>query len=543
MTLIMLRLVVILSMVIFPQALIRPINFHTQTKGSNVHHLLRQATSSNDLKDRGKHVTVETSAPKQRRPGKRSPAEVASAMRRLAKSELATRKDEKVGELTKLTAAIDKRLHEQKPVGSDLVNGLIRQSRDSMEALLRYNDLKQSPKFRTSTTSTATRQIVVLFGKPLLHDQVTVEYASRIRTLGRLLMDPETPKPDLVCFCGGIQNGNHISDADAGFMFFQHLCTNEGISLDNINFFLDRTSKNEGKALQHVVNHIIKTYVCEWLAVSQETESPTDEFGMERKALRKKVNIHFTLISTEYHLCNLNDIHHRSPNQSLLRPIEMLRTADRSHEGIMTEYDDEVAVFEKRAKQGGRRPNHISNLINGIIDCSWSYKYSTYPYSYTKDDASAFMGRCYLLGEELIPLYVNMKGVVADREFLQRDNYDTAASIRHELVMLMENLYKTSPELRSDLRERRTIESKRSVDVILEGATLSLGRCMDLVRAAGLQQASVSNVHFSKAFKSLEHCITQIQTFCDPDRPLDVGEWGIMEDELPTEPLTEGGGI
>ena len=31
-----------------------------------------------------------------------------------------------------------------------------------------------------------------------------------------------------------------------------------------------------------------------------------------------------------------------------------------------------------------------------------------HPYSYTNDDVSAFMGRCYLLGEELMRLFINM---------------------------------------------------------------------------------------------------------------------------------------
>jgi hypothetical protein len=129
-------------------------------------------------------------------------------------------------------------------------------------------------------------------------------------------------------------------------MFFKSICANEGISLESIKIFIDRTSNNEGKALQHVATHIQKEHVGEWLAVSQEAESPKDEYGMERRMPRKKINLHFTLISNEYHLCNLNDVHHRSPNQSPLRPIEMLRTTDRSHAEIRTEYDDELSLLK-----------------------------------------------------------------------------------------------------------------------------------------------------------------------------------------------------
>jgi hypothetical protein len=443
-------------------------------------------------------------------------------------------------DLVSLTQVIDERLVEKKNDKSSFVSGLVRQSRDSLGALLGHDD-EHNAAYKNDTEK--AHDIVVVFGKALLQDQVTVEYAARLRTLAQLLSSNELNTPDVICFCGGVRNGNHIADADAGFLFFQQLCANEGISLGNTKLFVDRISRNDRKALQFVTSHIMKELVSDWLAASHETESPKDEYGMERRRpLRKKVHLHFTLLSSEYHLCNLNDVHHRSPNQSLLRPIEKLRTVDRSHEEIMSEYDDEITAFrrslqsstpeEKDAAVGQRqRP-----MINGIVDCSWSFKYSTYPYSYTSDDASAFMGRCYLLGEELLPLYINMKGVVADREFLQRDNYMMAASIRHKLVALMEDLYKTSPGLRSGLREISSksnsdvvVDEKAArVDIVLEGATLSLGRCIDLLRPAGLHQSTVTKAEYTKALRLLDHCRHQIRTYCDPDRPLDSKEWGRM---------------
>ena len=88
----------------------------------------------------------------------------------------------------------------------------------------------------------------------------------------------------------------------------------------------------------------------------------------------------------------------------------------------------------------------------------------------------------------------------------------------------MEELYKTKPTLRSDLRTPR-----RDVNVALEGVVLSLGRCIDLVRPAGLLVGSVSKMDFSKALRALEHAVTQIRTFCDPDSPLDPSEWGKLD--------------
>jgi len=84
----------------------------------------------------------------------------------------------------------------------------------------------------------------------------------------------------------------------------------------------------------------------------------------------------------------------------------------------------------------------------------------------------------------------------------------------------MEELYKTKPTLRSDLRT-----PGRDVNVALEGVVLSLGRCIDLVRPAGLLVGSVSKADFQKALRALEYAVSQIRV-CDPDAPLDPSEWG-----------------
>lgn len=88
----------------------------------------------------------------------------------------------------------------------------------------------------------------------------------------------------------------------------------------------------------------------------------------------------------------------------------------------------------------------------------------------------------------------------------------------------MEELYKTKPSLRSDLR-------RRDVNVVLEGVVLSLGRCIDLVRPAGLLLSSVSKTDFAKALRALDHAMSQIRTYCDPDAPLDPWEWGKLTAE------------
>ena len=71
---------------------------------------------------------------------------------------------------------------------------------------------------------------------------------------------------------------------------------------------------------------------------------------------------------------------------------------------------------------------------------------------------------------------------------------------------------------------------ERDVITILEGALLSLGRCVDLVKPAGLHVGSVSKEDWKKALKALEHSMNEISSFCDPDRPLMPSEWGKLVD-------------
>jgi hypothetical protein len=49
-------------------------------------------------------------------------------------------------------------------------------------------------------------------------------------------------------------------------------------------------------------------------------------------------------------------------------------------------------------------------FTGGIVETLWSYRYATYPYLYAKEDAVVFMVQCYLLGQELMPLLINLKG-------------------------------------------------------------------------------------------------------------------------------------
>ena len=166
--------------------------------------------------------------------------------------------------------------------------------------------------------------------------------------------------------------------------------------------------------------------------------------GVGWTILERTVDIHFTLVSTEYHLCNLNDVHHRSPGKSFHQPLVSLRGLVGSDRWVNT---DELEALDPsysssvHLRNNEMQTNSDRGTFGGIenrVDTSWSFQvrcvmylieyvvawpayskvhpfallqYGTYPFL-RGEDAVVFLGQCYLLGEELTPLLVNMRGVV-----------------------------------------------------------------------------------------------------------------------------------
>jgi len=79
-------------------------------------------------------------------------------------------------------------------------------------------------------------------------------------------------------------------------------------------------------------------------------------------------------------------------------------------------------------------------------------------------------------------------------------------------------------------RNRLTKEDVKII-VVLESALLNLGRCIDLVKPAGLLVSSVPANTWSRALDALQKSMNHIQTVCDPDQPLDPTQWGKLFDE------------
>jgi hypothetical protein len=268
----------------------------------------------------------------------------------------------------------------------------------SMRILLEHND-KINDAVEDKKKVPECRHVAIVFSKPLWQDQITTEYASRLVSLARA-MKHENYRPSLICFCGSAEkttnsnkkqqnkeNKNLVAATSAGVIFFRHLCAANQIDLDGIDLCIVQHDEDDdfswsSSSLHPVVEELFHNHYLEaWLDQSQVYESARDEYGLLRQEPRKKIQIHWTLISTDYHLCNLNDIHVRSPRQSPLNTLE------------------------QELEQAS------SKNYKGIVRTTWCFRYSTYPYVYSINELTAFLGKCYLLAQELRPLLINIRGV------------------------------------------------------------------------------------------------------------------------------------
>ena len=424
--------------------------------------------------------------------------------------------------LLDLTRTIDERLRASQS-SPELLN------RDSMTSVIRHNHQKNQRTTRhpayndanisdssnsTHANSSAThREVAIVLGKPLQEDLITVQYANRIRRLVRAMISNDDQggspyQPDVICFVGPQSPGNILVDADAGYMYFLYLAMAHGVSIEGIDIHLVKGSVRDG-ALQQISSFIQESCLPEWSRASHKAtddQAALNGVDLPPEGIRKRhrLNVHFSLISSEYELCQLNDIHVRSPGQSVLRALESW-----SQRSFVT---------------------------------TWSYMYVTtvLPAKDAANPAQSFCAKTYKTAQQLLPVIQNLRNVVSNREFFQTESYRVLVAARRSLVSDMEALYAHQPQLKAvrNWRKRNVggIDSSRPVDVVLEGALLLLGRCVDIVRPAGLLTgAPVSLDDWKLALVVLRQAFVAITTVCDPDRPLDPDEWMILGDDSDQE--------
>ncbi|CAM9833402.1 unnamed protein product, partial [Scytosiphon promiscuus] len=145
----------------------------------------------------------------------------------------------------------------------DRLDELLALESDGLEAGLPHPEEEQDDETARLTQMSeddqllnpSLRQVLVVLGKHLIRDQVTVEYASRIRRLVQGLKSGRL-QPDLICFTGGTVRDNRVADASAGYIFFRHLCEQHEIDTENVGFLVESESTCTKEAMQNVVKEV-----------------------------------------------------------------------------------------------------------------------------------------------------------------------------------------------------------------------------------------------------------------------------------------------
>mmetsp|Transcript_12304 Transcript_12304/g.28420 ORF Transcript_12304/g.28420 Transcript_12304/m.28420 type:complete len:214 (-) Transcript_12304:369-1010(-) len=200
--------------------------------------------------------------------------------------------------------------------------------------------------------------------------------------------------------------------------------------------------------------------------------------------LKKKYNeeaitkCHFTLVSSDYHLIRIAEIHKISKKQSIL------------------------------------------NLIN-CHGSTWTYLFAAYPFCVSPDPTLAFLGRIRVLANDLTIILVNIDGFLKTNDLIAKENYTRLCETNKKLRALLRIMNEKSDHF--DHNKNNVILSLEQWEVLEKSlcitheiqlllSTIILGKLPD--RFTILKSRDL----FIKAIKDIKRVM-------DPDRPLFSKEW------------------
>lgn len=146
-------------------------------------------------------------------------------------------------------------------------------------------------------------KVVIILGKRLVHDQLSAEGRSRVEALLNVLNEFCFETTALV-FCGGVTQGQTVSEADAMYRYFCQLAKARGIDFPEQQVIIENRSLNTVQNMQNAAAELLRSGLCE----AGET-------------------IEVTLLSNDYHLERIIEIQTLMDEQGLLRVLKS-RCAD-----------------------------------------------------------------------------------------------------------------------------------------------------------------------------------------------------------------------
>ncbi|MHA7589751.1 YdcF family protein [Vibrio harveyi] len=146
-------------------------------------------------------------------------------------------------------------------------------------------------------------KLVIILGKRLVHDQLSAEGRSRVEALVSVLNQWDFESTALV-FCGGVTQGQTISEADAMYQYFDQLAKVRGIGFPDQQVIIESRSLNTVQNMQNAAKELLKSGLC---PMGQAIE--------------------VILLSNDYHLERIIEIQTLMDEQGLLRVLKS-RCAD-----------------------------------------------------------------------------------------------------------------------------------------------------------------------------------------------------------------------
>lgn len=146
-------------------------------------------------------------------------------------------------------------------------------------------------------------KVVIILGKRLVHDQLSAEGRSRVEALVSVLNQWDFESTALV-FCGGVTQGQTISEADAMYQYFGQLTKVRGIDFPDQQVIIESRSLNTVQNMQNAAKELLKSGLC---PMGQAIE--------------------VILLSNDYHLERIIEIQTLMDEQGLLRVLKS-RCAD-----------------------------------------------------------------------------------------------------------------------------------------------------------------------------------------------------------------------
>lgn len=331
--------------------------------------------------------------------------------------------------------------------------------------LLQVGSLQRSPlhcpKDAPLGYLSATTHVAVVFGKHLIRDQITVEYAKRVVTLVKQIASGAL-NPDVICFAGGKGVGDEagVSEAVVGYTLFRNICEEAKVDVSGFSFILEEKSHNTKENLANLIEELRR-----------------------RNGSDAVTACHFTLVSSDYHLIRIQEVHRLSPRQSILFPLE-------------------------------------------VSAATWNCIFAAYPFCVSRHPATAFLGRAVVLANDLGIVLVNLNGALADREFMSKENLyrldETFAKMR-EMYRVIDSRAAASGGFRTDMRQHaETLEL--AIHDVREVQTL-----LSPLREGG---GSVRQADLEIVGELLAGTIGRMRRSMDPDRVLRVHDRMAIVDDM-----------